>query len=191
MTRGTDPRRICLTLPTNRSCIATIADIGEEAAYAAEQFGVEVHLLILDSCDSSTFADHAKAVGELPAVANVIVHHLDERRQRDFLREVIERSGLAEPELLLDLMLPGTVSYGACTNRAFLLAAALGCASIHRRDSDSGYQTLDGEPVFPIHHELLSLGEDGGRRGRRRHRQRARPRARPQAGVHGRRLVRR
>lgn len=161
MSRGTDPRRICLTLPTNRSCIPTIADIGEEAAYAAGQFGVEVHLLILDSCDSSTFADHAKAVGALPMVPNVIVHHLDERRQRDFLREVIERSGLAEPELLLDLMLPDTVSYGACTNRAFLLAAALGCASIHRRDSDSGYQTLDGEPVFPIHHELLSLGRTG------------------------------
>ncbi|MCM2430062.1 DUF6271 family protein [Streptomyces sp. RKAG337] len=154
-------RRICLTLPTNRACTATIADIGEEAAYAAGRFDVEVHLLILDSSDASTFADHAKAVDALPAVPNVIVHHLDEARQRDFLREVIKRSGQAEPELLLDLMLPAAVSYGACTNRAFLLAAALGCESIHRRDSDSGYQTLDGNPVFPIHHELLSLGKPG------------------------------
>lgn len=161
MSRRTDPRRICLTLPTNRACTATIAGIGEEAAYAAGQFGVEVHLLILDSSGGSTFADHAKAVDGLPAVPNVIVHHLDEERQRDFLREVIGRSGHAEPELLLDLMLPDTVSYGACTNRAFLLAAALGCESIHRRDSDSGYQTLDGKPVFPIHHELLSLGKPG------------------------------
>ncbi|WP_371484656.1 DUF6271 family protein [Kitasatospora sp. NBC_00315] len=154
-------RRICLTLPTNRACTATIADIGEEAAYAAEHFGVEVRLLILDSSDGSTFSEHAKAVEELPAVPNVIVHHLDEARQRDFLREVIRRAGVAGPELLLDLMLPDAVSYGACTNRAFLLAAALGCESIHRRDSDSGYQRLDGEPVFPIHHELLSLGRSG------------------------------
>jgi hypothetical protein len=167
VTSRTDPRRVCLTLPTNRACIATIADIGEEAAYAAEQFGVEVHLLILDSCDNSTFADHAKAVAELPPVPNVIVHHLDEERQRDFLREVIRQAEQAQPELvldpeqLLDLMLPDAVSYGACTNRAFLLAAALGCDSIHRRDSDSGYQTLDGRPVFPIHHELLSLGKLG------------------------------
>lgn len=161
MSRVTDPRRICLTLPTNRACTATIADIGEEAAYAAGRFGVEVHLLILDSSDDSTFADHAKAVDELPAVPHVIVHHLDEERQRDFLREAIGRSGQDRPELLLDLMLPDTVSYGACTNRAFLLAAALGCESIHRRDSDSGYQTLDGKPVFPIHHELLSLGKPG------------------------------
>ncbi|MEU3465390.1 DUF6271 family protein [Streptomyces sp. NPDC006733] len=162
MSRGPgSPRRICLTLPTNRACTATIADIGAEAAYAAGRFDVEVHLLILDSSDDATFADHAKAVDVLPAVPNVIVHHFDEERQRAFLREVIGRSGHAEPELLLDLMLPDAVSYGACTNRAFLLAAALGCASIHRRDSDSGYQTLDGEPVFPIHHELLSLGRSG------------------------------
>ncbi|WP_241681527.1 DUF6271 family protein, partial [Streptomyces sp. CB01881] len=36
--------RICLALPTNRACAATISAVGEEAAYAAEQFGVEVHL---------------------------------------------------------------------------------------------------------------------------------------------------
>ncbi|WP_194235880.1 DUF6271 family protein, partial [Streptomyces sp. CB01881] len=56
-------------------------------------------------------------------------------------------------------MLPDAVSYGACTNRAFLLAAALGCTSVHRRDSDSIYQLHHGAPVFPIHHELLSLGK--------------------------------
>jgi hypothetical protein len=56
-------------------------------------------------------------------------------------------------------MLPADVSYGACTNRAFLIGSALGCQSIHRRDSDSSYQILNGEPVFPIHHELTSLGK--------------------------------
>lgn len=69
------------------------------------------------------------------------------------------RSGSAKPELLLDLMLPDGLSYGACTNRAFLIAAALGCESVHRRDSDSRYQSVDGRTVFPVHHELLSLGE--------------------------------
>ncbi|MFC9326933.1 DUF6271 family protein [Kitasatospora sp. NPDC057015] len=173
MSSATRPRRICLALPTDRACTETIADIGEEAAYAATTFGVEVHLLILDSSAPSTFADHAKAVDALPGAVDVTVHHLDEERQRGFLREVIARARAADaagapagdplrdPELLLDLMLPDAVSYGACTNRAFLLAAALGCDSIHRRDSDSGYQSLDGRRVFPIHHELLSLGRSG------------------------------
>ncbi|MFD8963362.1 DUF6271 family protein, partial [Streptomyces anulatus] len=41
-------RRVCLTLPTHRACTGTIAATGEEAAYGARQFDVEVHLLILD-----------------------------------------------------------------------------------------------------------------------------------------------
>ncbi|HEX3516806.1 MAG TPA: DUF6271 family protein [Trebonia sp.] len=152
-------RKICLTLPTNRECSKTISIMAEEAAYAAGYFGVEVHFLILDSTDEDTFAGHAKAVDAARGVPNVVIWHLDEAAQRDFLRDVIRGSGVSEPELMLDLMLPTESSYGACTNRAFLLASALGCDSVHRRDSDSRYQILDGAAVFPIHHEMMSLGK--------------------------------
>ncbi|WP_210569340.1 DUF6271 family protein [Streptomyces sp. GESEQ-4] len=151
-------RRICLTLPTNRPCSPTIAAIGEEAAYAAEHFDTEVHLLILDSCEAPAYAEHSEAVRRLPGNPRIVVHHLGEAEQRDFLQRVIGRSGAMKPDLLLDLMLPAASSYGACTNRAFLIAIALGCESVHRRDSDSRYQVVDGEPVFPIHHELMTLG---------------------------------
>jgi hypothetical protein len=151
-------RTVCLTLPTNRECAAAIAALVDEAVYAVEQFDVLVHLLILDSSRERDFAGHAEVVGNASEVPNVVLHHLDETRQREFLREVIARAGVAKPELVLELMLPATVSYGACTNRAFLIAAALGCESVHRRDSDSNYQVLDGATVFPIHHELTSLG---------------------------------
>jgi hypothetical protein len=152
-------RKICLTLPTNRECSATIAIMAGEAAYAAGYFGVEVHFLILDSTDGDTFAGHAQAVDAARGAANVVIWHLDEAAQRSFLRDVIRRAGVGQPELMLDLMLPAGASYGACTNRAFLLARALGCDSVHRRDSDSRYQTLDGAAAFPIHHELMSLGK--------------------------------
>ncbi|MET7451303.1 DUF6271 family protein [Streptomyces sp. NPDC005574] len=153
---GTD--RVCLALPTNRPCSATLAAVAEEAAYATRHFGVEVHLLVLDSSDAGTRSEHARVLQGLPATPNVVVHHFDEDRQRDILRDVIRKAGHAEPDPLLGLLLPDAVSYGSCTNRAFLIAAALGCRSVHRRDSDSAYQVLDGEPVFPIHHELASLG---------------------------------
>ncbi|AQS66971.1 DUF6271 family protein [Streptomyces pactum] len=151
-------RSICLTLPTNRPCPDTIAALGAEAAYAADHFGVEVHLLVLDSCPPPVHAAHAEAVRRLPAHPRITAHHLDEAAQRDFLARVTAHSGSAKPDLLLDLMLPDGLSYGACTDRAFLIAAALGCESVHRRDSDSRYQSLDGATVFPVHHELLSLG---------------------------------
>jgi hypothetical protein len=152
-------RKICLTLPTSRECSATISIMAEEAAYAAGHFGVEVHFLILDSTDGDTFARHAKAVEAARGVPKVVIWHLDEAAQRIFLRDVIRHSGVGQPELILDLMLPAESSYGACTNRAFLFASALGCDSVHRRDSDSRYQILHGTPVFPIHHEMMSLGK--------------------------------
>lgn len=150
--------RICLTLPTNRSCPATIEAIGAEAIHAADNFDVEVHLLILDSCDTSVYEEHAAAVRRLPEHPRVVPHHLSEADQKDFLERAIDRAEAPEPELLLRLMLPESLSYGACTNRAFLISFALGCESVHRRDSDSRYQVVEGITVFPIHHELASLG---------------------------------
>ncbi|MEU7409220.1 DUF6271 family protein [Streptomyces sp. NPDC042638] len=150
--------RICLCLPTNRACSATITALHAEAGYAARRFGADVRLLILDSADDRTRAAHTRTVAALPREPGVRVHHLDEEAQRDFLRRTVRAAGPAEPDRLLRLMLPPAVSYGACTNRAFLLAAALGCHSVHRRDSDSAYQVHAGEPVFPVHHELPWLG---------------------------------
>jgi hypothetical protein len=150
--------RICLCLPTNRACTATITAVNDEAAHAARRFGADVRLLILDSCDDGTRAEHARVVAELRPAAGVTVHHVDEHAQRVFLRRTIQRAGAPDPDRLLRLMLPPAVSYGACTNRAFLLAAALGCRSVHRRDSDSAYQLHAGQPVFPVHHELPWLG---------------------------------
>ncbi|MGV4981471.1 DUF6271 family protein [Streptomyces sp. NRAIS4] len=150
--------RICLCLPTNRPCSATITALGAEAAYAARHFDADVQLLVLDSSGDRTRAEHARAVAALPPAPHVTVHHLDEDAQRAFLRRTIDRAGLPASDRLLRLMLPPAVSYGACTNRAFLLAAALGCDSLHRRDSDSTYQLHAGQPVFPVHHELPWLG---------------------------------
>ncbi|MBT3073933.1 MULTISPECIES: DUF6271 family protein [Streptomyces] len=151
-------RRVCLTLPTHRECAATIAAVGEEAAYGAREFGVEVHLLALDSSPAPVLAAHRAAVAALPPAPGVTVHHLDEDGQRGFLREAIGRSAATDPDRLLELLLPSRVSYGACTDRAFLIAQALGCTSVHRRDSDSRYQSFEGRPVFPLHQELTFLG---------------------------------
>ncbi|GGU87576.1 hypothetical protein GCM10010260_21270 [Streptomyces filipinensis] len=151
-------QRICLCLPTNRACPATLTALNDEAAYAARHQGADVQLLILDSSDARTRAEHARVVAGLHPAPGVTVHHLDEDAQRTFLCRTLARAGLPGPGRLLRLLLPPAVSYGACTNRAFLLAAALGCHSLHRRDSDSAYQLHAGQPVFPVHHELPWLG---------------------------------
>jgi hypothetical protein len=153
---------VCLALPTNRSCGDTIAALHAEAAYAAAGFGADVQVLILDSSDPRTHAAHRGVVDSLAEVRDVTVHLLDENAQRAFLDGAVRDSGLEDQDGLLDLMLPDGVSYGACTNRVFLLAAALGCESVHRRDSDSSYQQANGRPVFPVHHELDAVGLRAG-----------------------------
>ncbi|MFE6745303.1 DUF6271 family protein [Kitasatospora purpeofusca] len=155
-------QRVCLALPTMRSCPGTIVDLAEEAAYAVATFGVEVHLLVLDTTDDAEFAKNADAVAALAPTPGVFVHHLGNTQQREFFRSVAERSGGADPELLLDMMLPQAVAYGSCVNRLFLAAAALGCTSTHLRNDDADFQVVDGEKVFPIHHELLSIGRPAG-----------------------------
>ena len=155
-------RRVCLVLPTNRACGDAIVGLHAEAAYGASHFDVDVDVLVLDSSDSGTSAAHRAVVDGLVAVPHVVVHLMDEKAQRIFLENAIQGSGVSDPERVMGLMLPDGVSYGACTNRAFLIAAALGCESVHRRDSDSAYQVLDGEPVYPIHHELVGIGQRAG-----------------------------
>lgn len=148
-------RRVCLTLPTNRACGPTLAATAGEAVWAAESFDAEVCLLVLDSSSPDDFARHAEVLSAIPGP---MVLHLDEAAQERFLRRVIARAGVDDPELIRRLMLPERLSYGACTNRAFLIAAALGCESVHRRDSDSEYQVVDGVTLYPIEHELRTLG---------------------------------
>lgn len=150
MNDGDNSQRICLVVPTNRECSATLAEIVAEADHAA-RLGADVRLLVLDSSDE--YAAHARVLAGRPDV-----RHLDEVRQRDFLQRVIATAGVAKPDLMLDLLLPGGLSYGACTNRAFLVAAALGCTSVHRRDSDLYFQTRAGRKLFPVEVELSALG---------------------------------
>lgn len=160
MTRpgATALKRICLTVPTNRPCRRTLFQLHAEATYAATEFGVEVVMLVLDSCEEAVFGEHAEVLAGFAPTAGVRVLHLDEDAQRAFLRAAIESAELPKPELVLDLMLPEKLSYGACTNRAALIAAALGCESVHRRDSDLDYQVVDGRTVYPVHHEVRTLG---------------------------------
>ncbi|GIF12700.1 DUF6271 family protein [Actinoplanes teichomyceticus] len=151
-------RRICLALPTHRSCGPVISAVAAEAAHAARTFAVEVTMLVLDSADPVAYAGHAAVIAALPAAPGVHVVHLDEAAQQRFLSRVTVAAEVTKPDLVNALMLPDGVSYGACTNRAFLIAAALGCESVHRRDSDFAYQRHAGAEVFPIDQELRFLG---------------------------------
>ncbi|MDR3035728.1 MAG: DUF6271 family protein, partial [Kitasatospora sp.] len=93
-------QRVCLALPTMRACPGTIVDLAEEAAYAVETFGAEVHLLVLDTTEGAEFAKNADAVAALAPAPGVFVHHLGNEAQHAFFLDVARRSGGADPGLL-------------------------------------------------------------------------------------------
>ncbi|WP_198552904.1 DUF6271 family protein [Psychromonas sp. Urea-02u-13] len=152
-------KNICLCIPTNRECVNTIALLAEEAQYATKHFDVFVYLLILDTSEGQALVANQVAVANLIASENIQAKHLNNVEQGNFLENVMIQAGMHNIDKFMDLMLPSQVSYGACTNRAFLISTALGCDSIHRRDSDSHYQVNNGNKIFPIHNELMSLGK--------------------------------
>ncbi|WP_353946867.1 DUF6271 family protein [Streptomyces sp. HUAS MG91] len=168
-------RRICLTLPTDRACAPAITGLAREAAHGARTFGVEVHVLVLDSAPADARAEHRVVIENLTPAPGVVVHHLDERAQRALLRDIVATAAPADADRLLHLLLPAGVSYGACTNRAFLIAESLGCDSVHRRDSDSSYQEHAGATVFPLHQELAFLDATASDAGARVSARRLRP----------------
>ncbi|WP_428751458.1 DUF6271 family protein [Vibrio cionasavignyae] len=155
---GTIMKKICLCLPTNRECASTIELLYRESLSAIDHFMVEIKLLVLDTSIGEAAIKNRNAVNEIRPTDKVEVIYLDESSQRAFLSRIAKKAQIPE-DRFQSLMLPKSVSYGACTNRAFIIASALGCSSIHRRDSDCTYQSKNGAIVYPLYNELRAIGE--------------------------------
>ncbi|MGF1748335.1 DUF6271 family protein [Vibrio cionasavignyae] len=154
-------KKICLFLPTNRECANAIGLMIKEAKYAVDNFNVLVHVLILDTSSGDEYKSNLDAVKQYDHVNKVSVSYFDDERQKSFIRNVINDAKQHDVMArLLAIMLPEGCSYGACTNRGFLISTAFGCDSIHRRDSDSRLQRVNGEYIFPIYQELRSLSQN-------------------------------
>lgn len=152
----------CLALPTNRECSETISLLYQEALYGADVFSHRVFLLIIDTSEGNALVSNQEAVAQLKNTDKVEVIHLTREDQAKYFSCLFATCSGFDENTLSELMLPEGLSYGACTNRAFLFAQSLGCDSLHRRDSDCTYQKLDGKTVYPIHQELLALGKVAG-----------------------------
>ncbi|MBM3116488.1 DUF6271 family protein [Jeongeupia naejangsanensis] len=149
-------KKICLAMPTHRECAQAIRNLVDEAAFAVSRFDTEVCVLVSDTSEPAALAANAAMVGQLQTPPGVSLIHLPRDRQDRILADVLRRAGC--DAVIAALMQPDGVSYGAATNRLFLFAEYFGCSSLHRRDSDSHYQSSDGQPVYPVYNELRFIG---------------------------------
>lgn len=134
-------------------------------AYAAEadalhDAGVSSAFVLVESNDAAHVAHHAALLEDLRARLSVPLIHFDLARQAAFMQILFLGAGIEATTAawLRNVLLTSRLSYGAGPNKAALLASFLGAESLHRRDSDTVPQVLDGVPLHPSHLEVAVIG---------------------------------
>lgn len=123
---------LLLYVPTNRRATATLSSIRDELEMAGRGACVAV---IEHGLDPSASAHHASLLGDVGAAFAV---HLTEGSKRSWIDRVLGASSIDSRDRAAArrMLLPVGIAYSAGPNIAYLLAAAVGAASVHRRDSD-------------------------------------------------------
>ncbi|MTD55585.1 DUF6271 family protein [Amycolatopsis pithecellobii] len=148
-----------LYVPTNRPCADQISELAREALLIGTD-GRSCVLALIEHSDAPWVDQHRKTLAEQRKSQGVKVIHLTAGVAGNFLRTVINRLDLpsADSNRLLALLNPDELAYGAGPNKAALLAAALGCDTLHRRDSDVRVDEWSTGKAYPCVPELQALG---------------------------------
>ncbi|MGI9001656.1 MAG: DUF6271 family protein [Pseudonocardia sp.] len=149
-----------LYIPTNRLCVPAIGSATAECAALVGETGEEHIFLLVEHDNDDRIAEHSAALDEDRARHGVPVLHLTVDAWRRVLSAVLAESELdaADRDRAGTLLSRQGVAYGVGPNKAFLVAAALGVDTVHRRDSDHLPDTRDGGPGFPGLLETRAIG---------------------------------
>ncbi|MGH3936171.1 MAG: DUF6271 family protein [Pseudonocardiaceae bacterium] len=149
-----------LYVPTNRSCVPAISSGTAECATLAAETHEEHLFLLVEHDDGDRISEHSAALDEDRSRHGVPVLHLTVSAWRRVLSGILAESGLdaADRDRAGNLLTRQGVAYGVGPNKAFLVSAALGVDTVHRRDSDHLPDTRDGGPTYPGLLETRAIG---------------------------------
>ncbi|MGH8963750.1 MAG: DUF6271 family protein, partial [Actinomycetes bacterium] len=116
--------------------------------------------LLVEHDDGDRISEHSAALDEDRSRHGVPVLHLTVSAWRRVLSGILAESGLdaADRDRAGNLLTRQGVAYGVGPNKAFLVSAALGVDTVHRRDSDHLPDTRDGGPTYPGLLETRAIG---------------------------------
>ncbi len=143
-----------LYVPTNRNCTGLISQLAEEAKLIGN-----CTIAIIEHGDASWSESHREALQEQGSQYGIDVIHMTRAHADDFLQKIVDSTGLSDEvsRQLLALLNPCGVSYGAGPNKAALIAAALRCSAMYRRDSDVLIDQWSTGPAHPCISESIAL----------------------------------
>lgn len=147
-----------LVLPTNRECLSNIKAYILEGIYAQDVLNKDVSIVVIDTSDVQTQKSHDKLIKEYKNM--IPIFYFNDEKMDLFLGTTLSSMKLSVEthKRLLKILNPKICSYGAAANKTFLVSAALGADYLHRRDSDTLPQKLEGRFLYPIEKELCYLG---------------------------------
>ncbi len=148
-----------LFVPTNRLCEGAVHAYAREAQ-ALEETGRSFAFALIESNEASHVTRHTELVRALRDRLDIPVIHFDLARQEAVLATAVEEAMVddATASWARATLLPSRPSYGAGPTKAALLACLLGANNLHRRDSDTVPQNINGSPLYPAELEVRVLG---------------------------------
>lgn len=140
-------------IPTDRECAANIESYAPEIARLARRRSAHVLILQDRPLPAAVTQRHREALARVlhPGLVDGSVVTYDDWQKL---------ASQEWPSHVMKLVHGDEVNYGRVLNKTAVIAAALGAAVVHRRDSDTSLPLVCQEwEVFPVDYELDALGD--------------------------------
>ncbi len=142
-------------VPTNRPFEAAFRSVVDEVE--SVRAGSDVRLLVIDDCAPEASRANGELAGWAARERGCDVEVLTPDRWRGLVNDIVAMIPSGRAEAARSALLKPTGSYGAGPNKASLVAAVVGAATLHRRDSDqiTGVDPASGRSPLDVELELL------------------------------------
>lgn len=146
-------------IPTHRNCPDVLNAVAEEIAAAAKRSSDEFRLLLIDDRPAGLAEANRLAAADAAGASGIDIDWLDVDGWHGFVEALVKSCGLSGPEgdLARTALRKPSGSYAGGMNKAALIAAHLGAATLHRRDSDEFPARDERTGVTTLEVEIAAL----------------------------------
>jgi uncharacterized protein DUF6271 len=150
-------------MPADRPCTEAIHNAVSECSLL-RQHTAHDYIFLLAEHNGVASDEHADAIERASRRFAVGCVHLTPGRWDAILSKMLSPGSfsVSAQERIRSLLAPRDVAYSAGPNKAFLVAAALGIGTLHRRDTDQVPDDRSGSTLFPGVLEAAAIGRPAG-----------------------------
>ena len=148
------------TIPTNRPCIDGAASYVDDIKRVENEYKEKIEFLVLGNGSDEVEKKNSTDFDSYNSKNDFKIHYIPKKKQKEWLRKLVNEAAVDKKDDLYRILEPDEtiINYGAVLNKSFLIGAALGATSIHRRDSDTK-NPKELDTYSPLEYEMKYLGK--------------------------------